>query len=96
MTQSISLERLLQLLECEPEFVEECIAQGVLERAEAYGPDDLERVRVTRVLVRELEVNWPGVDIILRMRQELVEMRRSMDELVAYLREREATADRDH
>jgi hypothetical protein len=36
--------------------------------------------------VHELEVNWPGVEVVLRLRTELVETRRQVHELSAVLR----------
>jgi hypothetical protein len=45
-----------------------------------------ERARVAANLIEELEVNLPGVAVILRMREELAEQRRSIEDFVSQLR----------
>ena len=46
----------------------------------------LERVRVAANLVEELEVNLPGVAVIIRMREEMAGQRRAIEEFVIRLR----------
>ncbi|MBW2293525.1 MAG: hypothetical protein JRG89_10940 [Deltaproteobacteria bacterium] len=59
------------------------------------APDDIagefseimfERVRVAANLVEELEVNLPGVAVIIRMREEMAGQRRAIEEFVIRLR----------
>jgi DNA-binding transcriptional MerR regulator len=53
--------------------------------------EDAERLRLV-VLLREMEVNLPGAEVILHMREEIFAMRRQFDEvlqtLVAELRKK--------
>ncbi len=42
---------------------------------------DLARVLIARTLVRELEIDWPGVEVILRLLGELADARRRIAEL---------------
>lgn len=53
---------------------------------EALGPHHADTARVVRVLSEELEVNWEGIEIIVRLRGELVATRRQLAELLARLR----------
>ncbi len=46
-----------------------------------------ERARVAQNLVEELEVNLPGVAVIIRMREEMAQQRRAIDEFVARIRD---------
>ena len=46
---------------------------------------DLDRARVTALLTQELEVNLPGAEVILRMRDDMIAMRRQFDEILADL-----------
>lgn len=46
---------------------------------ELFSSLDLERVRLAKLLVEEMDVNLAGVDIILRMRQDMIELRRQFD-----------------
>ncbi len=83
MSERWTLERVLDLVEGDRELVEQLWELGVCERREeGFSVEEVELVRVARVLVRELDVNWPGVDIILRMRSELIETRRQVAELL--------------
>jgi hypothetical protein len=36
--------------------------------------------------VRELNVNWAGVEVVLHMRSQLIEMRRQLSELAQIVR----------
>ena len=54
---------------------------------EEFSEVMLERARVALNLVEDLEVNLPGVAVILRMRDEMAQQRRTIEEFVARLRE---------
>ena len=47
--------------------------------------DDLDRARVASFLIRELEVNLPGAEIILHMRQDMIAMQRQFGEILETL-----------
>jgi hypothetical protein len=49
-------------------------------------PEHLETARVVRTLVHELEINWPGVEVIVRMRRELVATQRQVSDLAELVR----------
>jgi hypothetical protein len=81
-------QTLLALLEGDDELLEQLCEAGLVPRdEEELLPEHAETARVVCTLVRELEVNWAGVEIILRMRGELVETRRQVAELVVLLRD---------
>lgn len=44
--------------------------------------EDAERLRLVQVLMRELDVNLAGVEVILHMRENMVAMRRQLDEIL--------------
>lgn len=46
---------------------------------------DLERARVSALLTEELEVNLAGAEVILRMRDDMIAMRRQFDEILVDL-----------
>lgn len=50
-----------------------------------YSERMLERVRVAQNLVRDLEVNLPGVAVIVRLREEMVGLRHHMESLLLKL-----------
>ena len=46
---------------------------------------ELERARVIALLTQELEVNLPGAEVILHMRDEMIAMQRQFEEIIAGL-----------
>ena len=50
-----------------------------------FTPDDVEKLRLAKVLMEEMDVNRPGVEVILHMRQNMIEMRRQFDTILADL-----------
>ena len=80
---------ILTCLEGDEEFYEQLRARGLLPHDEAsLGAEHAELARVTYTLVRELEVNWPGVEIVLRMRRELIDTRKQVEALLEMLHAR--------
>lgn len=90
MTRPGDIERLLEVIEGDRELLEEMERLGLLAcEGDRYDDEDCERARIVRTLVRELEVNWAGVEIIVRMRQDLLTTRRHLAEALELLRARE-------
>jgi hypothetical protein len=82
--------RLLALLADTPDLYERLRQEGLIpEEAAAMSNEHVETARVVRTLVHELEVNWAGVEVILRMRTELIDTRRQIAELARLLRDRQ-------
>jgi MerR family transcriptional regulator/heat shock protein HspR len=50
--------------------------------ARVFPPQELEKLRLAKVLVEEMGVNLAGVEIILRMREMMFSMRRQFDEIL--------------
>jgi MerR family transcriptional regulator/heat shock protein HspR len=56
-------------------------------RTRMYSQEDVEDVARLIRLTRDLGVNLAGVEIILRMRRQLLEMQKQIEDLVAFVRE---------
>jgi hypothetical protein len=93
MTQPNLRELLRRLLADDEQLYTQLCASGLLPAEDAaLQPEHLETARVVRTLVQELEINWPGVEVIVRMRAQLVATQRQvaeLAELVRQLQERE-------
>jgi hypothetical protein len=95
MSERIAMAELLSLLAGDAELLERLCAEELVPRDErALLPAHLETARIVDTLVHELEVNWPGVEVILRLRTELLETRAQVERLVALLRERRGPEER--
>lgn len=92
-----SYQRLVELVDNDHELIEHLVEEGVIELGADDGTADGIADRVAdRVTVdidsvlaaqtlRELEVDWSGIAIILRLRDELARARRRIAELEAAL-----------
>jgi MerR family transcriptional regulator/heat shock protein HspR len=47
-----------------------------------FSQKEREKLRLALLLMEEMEVNLPGVEIILRMRQTMDEMRKQFDDIL--------------
>ena len=84
-----SYRELVALVDGDQELIELLVAEGEIERR---GDDlalvDVDRVLVARTLLRELDVTWPGAEVILALRAQLIAARRRIAELEAELAKR--------
>ena len=76
-------QHLVELLDGDNELIARLVEEGEIVQRDDDDVVvvDVDRVLLARTLVRELEVDWPGVEIILRMRDDLVAARRRIAEL---------------
>jgi hypothetical protein len=83
----MTLTELLVLLEQDQELLDKLheleLLSAPLDRD--YHTDEAELARVARTLYRELDVNGPGIEVILHMRQQILALQRQMAQLVARL-----------
>lgn len=77
-------EAFLKELEAEDILCPTC-GEGVETRL--FHHRELEKLRLTKILMEDLDVNLSGVEIILRMRQNMIEMRRQFDAILEDLRQ---------
>ena len=79
MTEWTTTARLVEILQGDEELVVRLSEEGIITRhAEGYRPEDVARVLVCRTLVRELDVDISALEIILRLREELLETRHQL------------------
>jgi len=77
MTTRFTYRALLDLVDGDQELIARLIEEGEIERRDdVVAVVDVERVLIARTLVRELEIDWAGVEVILRLLGELADARR--------------------
>ncbi len=89
MSKRLDLDAAAALLGGDRSFLLEAIRHEVVCES-ALSIVTVERVRVVRTLVRDLDVNWESVEVIMNLRDELMATRRQVAELIALIRERES------
>ncbi|HWP24157.1 MAG TPA: chaperone modulator CbpM [Candidatus Binatia bacterium] len=55
-------------------------------RVKLYPLDQLDRIRVAHVLVKQLGVNLQGVEVALHLRQQVIDARRELASLLSRVR----------
>lgn len=76
-------QHLLELVEGDHEFIVRLVEEGIIEQSEDIVSVDLDTVLLARTLWRDLEVDWPGIQIIVRLSAQLAAARRRIQELEA-------------
>ena len=61
------------------------VVKRTLDDVVVISSADLDRARVTALLTEELEVNLAGAEVILRMRDDMIAIRRQFDEILTDL-----------
>jgi len=72
-------EDLIISLEREEILCPEC---GGGETVKHFSQNEIEKLRIARMLMEDMDVNLPGVEIILRMRESMINMRRQFDDIL--------------
>jgi hypothetical protein len=81
-TTRFTYQHLVDLVDGDHELIARLVEEGEIEQHdETVAMVDVDRVLLARTLVRELEIDWPGVEVILRLVGELAEARRRIAEL---------------
>ena len=84
-----SYARLLELVEGDQELIAQLVEHGLVEpRDDDRAMIDVDHVLVARTLWRDLEVDWPGIEVILRLLDDLAEERRKIATLERTLADR--------
>ena len=47
-----------------------------------YHADELEKLRVAKTLMEDMDVNLSGIEVILQMRKNMIDMRRQFDAIL--------------
>jgi len=72
-------EKLLRDLE-EEEIICPACNEGLPTRL--FHIHELEKLRIAKILMEEMDVNLSGVEVVLRMRQNMLEMRKQFDAIL--------------
>jgi hypothetical protein len=78
-------QHLLDLVEGDSELIIRMVDEGLVDRSGDIVSIDVDHVLIARTLWRELDVEWPGIEIALKLMDELREARARIAELEAQL-----------
>lgn len=74
-------QHLLELVGGDDELIVHLVEEGFVDRREDVVSIDVDRVLLARTLWRDLEVDWPGIEIIVKLAAELKAARDRIAEL---------------
>jgi hypothetical protein len=81
-TTRFTYTRLLELVEGDRDLITHLLDEGIIvQRDDDRVLVDVDTVLVARTLWRDLEIEWPGIDVILRLRDDLARARARIAEL---------------
>ena len=86
---SYTYQHLLELVDGDHEFIFRLVEEGLIEQRDDVMSVDVDAVLLARTLWRNLEVDWPGIEIIVRLTAQLNAARRRVQELEAAVATRE-------
>lgn len=81
-------QHLLELVGGDAELIVHLVDEGFVERREDIVTVDVDRVLLARTLWRDLDVEWAGIEIIVKLATELKTARERIAELEAQLASR--------
>ncbi len=78
-----SYQHLLALVEGDDELIVRLVEEGIIVRTDDVVSVDVDSVLLARTLWRDLDVEWPGIEIIVKLMAQLAAARRRIQELEA-------------
>jgi len=93
-----TITEVIELFEVEDSFLSELEEEEIVcpicreeSPTKLFNSEAMEKLRLAKILTEDMGVNLPGVEIILRMRQNMFEMKRQFDtvleDLVHHMKE---------
>jgi len=84
-----TITEVMEIFEVDEEFLSDLEEEEVLcpvrrkeSPSKVFRAEELEKLKLVKALVEDMGVNLPGVEVILRMRQMMFDMRRQFDEIL--------------
>ena len=86
----LRITEVIKICGVDEEFVlrleqEKLISPIVRQSKKLYPPDQVDRVRVARLLIEEMGVNLEGAEVALHMREQMIAMQRQFEKLLRVL-----------
>jgi MerR family transcriptional regulator, heat shock protein HspR len=86
----LRIQEVVKICSVPQEFIDHLEREHIIEpvmrrRLKFYSRDQLDRVRVARLLMEEMGVNLEGAEVVLHMREQMIAMQRQFNELLHLL-----------
>ena len=84
-----TVREVVELLNIDEDFIAALQKEDIitLMRDDSRGENllrrqEIDKIRVAKVLIEDMDINLPGVEVILGMRQNMIDMRRQFDDIL--------------
>ncbi|HPA83514.1 MAG TPA: chaperone modulator CbpM [Deltaproteobacteria bacterium] len=84
-----TVREVVEILNIDEEFIAALQREDIitLMRDDSRGENllrrqEIDKIRVAKVLIEDMDINLPGVEVILGMRQNMIDMRRQFDDIL--------------
>jgi MerR family transcriptional regulator, heat shock protein HspR len=84
--------QVIEIFECEHDFLNELEREELIRPVQVesipeqvYTPEQVERIRIIRNLTHDLDVNLAGVEVIMAMRENMIQMQGQFYEILESL-----------
>ena len=84
-----TISEVIEIFQVEERFIEDLEEEEILcptclegMAIKQFSAHDMERLRLAKILMEDMDVNLPGVEVILRMRESMIHMRKQFDDIL--------------
>jgi MerR family transcriptional regulator, heat shock protein HspR len=92
MTEYYYRKQIIEIFQCDETFLDELEREDLVRSIEVqsyeepvYTPEQVEKIRIINGLIQELDVNLPGVEVILSMRENMINMQKQFHQILQAL-----------
>ena len=84
-----SVAEIIEIFNVDQNFIENLEKENIICKAcidntseKSFSLNDMEKLRLAKILMHEMDVNIPGIEVILQMRQSMIDMRKQLDAIL--------------
>ena len=84
-----SVAEIVEIFNVDQNFIENLEKENIICKVrtektseKSFSLNDMEKLRFAKILMHEMDVNVPGIEVILRMRQNMIDMRKQIDAIL--------------
>ena len=84
-----SVAEIIKIFNVDQNFIENLEKENIICKVRTektpekrFSLNDMEKLRLAKILMHEMDVNIPGIEVILQMRQSMIDMRKQLDAIL--------------
>jgi len=84
-----SVAEIIEIFNVDQNFIENLEKENIICKVytekspeKKFCLNDMEKLRLAKILMHEMDVNIPGIEVILQMRESMIDMRKQLDAIL--------------